>query len=335
VGDAAEAGRLLVVAPVLGPGADDVVAALRSLGIPCHGEGGLLRPAPEAPARSDAPLSALLEAALRRLGRSAYDVRPPSPDARVDLSDLERRLEDRLRARSGAGRWQAVCDPRACRLAGWLGARAAAVGAEAVFLHLLPDPGQAAEALAREQGLPRVRSMLLWLRHALEAEQSTRRAGRVWLAPETLRRDGPATLATRLAALGLSAPRPLRAAVEALESVRAAADPESPGTKASGAAGATGLPAGPPFGIERWAREAHRDLARVDDSDAARAAVARHGARLRAAVEQADRRVAARAAGRAAWQALSTAVEPPGAAVADAATPTAARSRDVALGRTS
>ena len=99
-------------------------------------------------------------------------------------------------------RWL-VKDPRICRLLPlWSGVQADPRG-EVRFLHIVRQPLAVAASLAARNGLSTARSLLLWLRHILEAEKATRSRPRAWLRWEDLTSDPASTLERAFRAAGL------------------------------------------------------------------------------------------------------------------------------------
>jgi hypothetical protein len=75
------------------------------------------------------------------------------------------------------------------------------------FIHVIRDPVEVADSLARRNGFPRERSLLLWFLQNLNAEFFTRGLNRCFINYEDYVRDWRGSLGTALAQLGL---KPLR-----------------------------------------------------------------------------------------------------------------------------
>lgn len=298
---ARDADRALLLLAPPGPGAEPLLRALRRVDVPCLGHGRSLSTPSHGAELGDEGLDGLLERALRRLGSSGHDVRttpPLSPDAPA-LDDLRSELGARIQGLRPLAPWLVLGDPRLCRLVCFVRPLLEDLGVTPCFLVLVPDPVDAAEALDLDASVPWARSMLLWLRHLLEAERATRAAARAILPLESLLREGAAALAPCLARLGLVPPRPLREAEGALET----------GLAALRGRLATRTQAAPRFevGVERWAREVHGALLHAaHDGDATLATLDEVAEQLAAASRDSQRRLVAREDGRRARAALAS-----------------------------
>lgn len=124
------------------------------------------------------------EEVLAFLGRRWDDVRamPGALAARSDLAPFRQRLADIItRDFAGVGLW-AVKDPRTCRLVPIWRDILTAAAVEPAFLIVLRHPLEVARSLSRRDGFSEGKGLLLWLRHALEAERDTRGARRAFLS---------------------------------------------------------------------------------------------------------------------------------------------------------
>jgi hypothetical protein len=112
-----------------------------------------------------------------------------------------------------------VKDPRICRLLPLWSEVAADPRADLRFLHIVRQPLAVAASLATRNGFSTARSLLLWLRHILEAEAATRGRPRAWLRWEELTSDPPSTLARAFGAVCLSESFPQEALAAAAAEV--------------------------------------------------------------------------------------------------------------------
>ena len=96
-------------------------------------------------------------------------------------------------------------DPRHGRLLPLWNDIVAADEHDVAFLHILRDPYCVARSLAARNSFSVPLSLLLWMRHNLEAERFTRDQNRVWIEFESLRKRPAATLAKACAELGVIA----------------------------------------------------------------------------------------------------------------------------------
>ncbi len=87
-----------------------------------------------------------------------------------------------------------IKDPRQCRLQPLWNALLAQRGLEAAVVLMQRHPLAVAASLARRDGLPLSRGLLLWLQHQLEAERHTRHLPRVRLDFQQLLQDPPSAL---------------------------------------------------------------------------------------------------------------------------------------------
>ena len=142
-----------------------------------------------------------------------------------------------LQADFPGGDLQAVAlikDPRQCRLQPLWNALLAQRGLEAAVVLMHRHPLAVAASLARRDGLPLSRGLLLWLQHQLEAERHSRHLPRLRLDYRQLLHDpAAAILACRALLPGLA---PL--APEAIAAAGAHIDPQLDHGSTAAAAGA-------------------------------------------------------------------------------------------------
>lgn len=138
---------------------------------------------------------------LRDVGRSWSDPTPMKPG---DFSGPEA-----ARARSaiaeivdadfrGPERW-VLKDPRLCRLLPLWQDPLDQWGESVAFVHVVRSPLASAASLHRRDAVRLETALLLWLRHVLEAELTTRGRPRLWLSMESIA-DNPGRETDRLAA---------------------------------------------------------------------------------------------------------------------------------------
>jgi hypothetical protein len=113
---------------------------------------------------------------LHGLGRSWNDVRP-LPDLWTGSPQYARALHDIvevLKRDFGHSRLWAVKDPRLCRLVPLWREALDQTGVEKAAIIVLRHPSEVAESLGVRDGLSREHVNLLWARHLLDAERTTR-----------------------------------------------------------------------------------------------------------------------------------------------------------------
>ena len=96
-------------------------------------------------------------------------------------------------------------DPRLCRLLPWWEPLWAEVGCRPLFVLVRRAPAEIAASLARREGMSAAKALLLYLRHALEAERATRAHERVIVDFADFLRDERAALTPVRHALGVAA----------------------------------------------------------------------------------------------------------------------------------
>jgi GT2 family glycosyltransferase len=143
------------------------------------------------------------------LGRRWDDVRalPRNVDTRLDLAPLRRRLGEIIRRDFAEVPLWAVKDPRMCRLLPLWGEAFAAAAAAPAFILVLRSPLEVARSLELRDGFALGKGLLLWLRHALDAERGTRGHRRMFLRYEAVIADWRAAVARIGAELAVAWPR--------------------------------------------------------------------------------------------------------------------------------
>jgi len=149
------------------------------------------------------------EDVLTHLGRRWDDIRamPAGFDRLAELEPFRRRLIEAIqRDFAGQPLW-AVKDPRMCRLMPLWQEVFPAVGAHPHYVIVLRNPIEVARSLERRDGFAMGKGLLLWLRHALEAERHTRGASRNFVRYETVVSDWAAVVDRMARSFGLDWPR--------------------------------------------------------------------------------------------------------------------------------
>ena len=149
---------------------------------------------------------------LLACGSSRWDDWRPftvSPQSRECEQRVLARLSDWLDREFAASRLFAVKDPRICRFVPlWLDALQSFACQPCVVLPVR-HPFEVAASLFARDGIPFTKGCLLWLRHLVDAERTTRHVPRAWVHYEGLLNDWTG-VATHLARqLGCSWPRPM------------------------------------------------------------------------------------------------------------------------------
>ncbi len=138
---------------------------------------------------------------LRAVGRSWSDPLPLEPnvfsgaEAAAARSHINEIFERDFR---GNPHW-VLKDPRLCRLMPLWDDVLNAEGLKVGFVHVVRSPIAVAASLEKRDGMRLEASLVLWLRHLIEAERSTRGQRRLWVALENIESD-PMSQASRLAA---------------------------------------------------------------------------------------------------------------------------------------
>lgn len=131
------------------------------------------------------------EAFLESLGSGYDDVEPLDEEALLGEAGREHaaRIAEILADEYGDAPRFVVKDPRICRLVPvWIDA-VRRVGAEPHFVLPLRNPLEVAASLKLRNDFSATKSLLLWLRHVLEAELHTRASRRAFVSYEDLLRD--------------------------------------------------------------------------------------------------------------------------------------------------
>src|SRR5437870_5378082 len=215
----AQARRGLVVAGMHRSGTSAVARVLSLLGADLPRE--LAEPQPDNAKGYWEPLEIvqLHDQLLEALGSSWDDVGSlaaswiDSPPAQV----FAERLGQLVGANFGESPLFVLKDPRICRLIPiWLRILGG-IGVEPSFVLPVRNPLEVAESLRAREGFSIAKSLLLWLRHVLDAERDTRARPRAFLSYERLLRDWMGELARASTELELAWPRfadPARAEIE-------------------------------------------------------------------------------------------------------------------------
>jgi GT2 family glycosyltransferase len=151
------------------------------------------------------------EALLAALGTTWDDPRalPPGRWRHPAVAVFKRQLDEILRGEFGGSRFWCVKDPRLCRLLPpWLRILKKFKCRPAVLL-VARNPLEVAQSLAERNGFPIEKSLMLWLRHLIEAEQNTRGLPRAFITYEMLLRDWRATMSRAAGRMDISWSRPL------------------------------------------------------------------------------------------------------------------------------
>jgi hypothetical protein len=103
--------------------------------------------------------------------------------------DFRRRLEEALLRDFGNSKRFVVKDPRLCRLVPLWIPVLRAISTAPKFVFVIRNPLEVAASLEERDGIPLAQSLLLWLRHLVEAESATRPFPRVFVNYEELLED--------------------------------------------------------------------------------------------------------------------------------------------------
>jgi hypothetical protein len=121
--------------------------------------------------------------------------------------DYRKRLLDILKSDFAGSRMFVVKEPRICRFVPlWLDLLEE-FGAVSSIVMPIRNPLEVAASLMRRDGLPLAKSLLLWLRHVLDAEQATRHLPRAIVTYKSLLNDWRGVVATVAAKNRLRWPR--------------------------------------------------------------------------------------------------------------------------------
>lgn len=94
-----------------------------------------------------------------------------------------------LKANFGTALLWGIKDPRMCRLMPLWNPIIAELGVEPAYVIMQRNPLEVVHSLHRRDGLSNGRSMVLWLRHVIEAERSTRGKRRIFVSYDALMQD--------------------------------------------------------------------------------------------------------------------------------------------------
>ena len=167
-----------------------------------------------------ATVVALHDELLRSSDSSFDDVGVPEPGwfSSVAASSFGERLAEALEGAYGKEPLWVVKDPRMCRLVPlW---RDVLARLEVTPLAVIPvrNPLEVAASLAERDGFPVAKSLLLWLRHFLEAEVATRGVRRSFVSYDALLQDWRRVVRKIGRDLALAWPSPLEGVAPQVES---------------------------------------------------------------------------------------------------------------------
>ena len=171
----------------------------------------LLPPAPDNPLGFwEAPNIVDIHNELLASAGSSWDDVAAIPRTWFD-SDRAKSFQDRvvqiLKADFAGSPLFVIKDPRICRLVPFWGRVLDKFGCEPHYVISVRNPLEVAASLKARDGFLPAKSLLLWLRHLLEAEQATRGQRRSFVCYERLLRNWRETAATISANLEISWPR--------------------------------------------------------------------------------------------------------------------------------
>jgi hypothetical protein len=176
----------------------------------------LMRPAADNPRGfwESQKLMTLHDELLAAAGSSWDDWRRLPPDwlETVTADGLRARLLACLGADFGKSRLFVVKDPRMCRLVPLWRSLLGQFGASVRVVIPVRNPLEVAASLARRNGFSTARSLLIWLRHVLDAEHETRDLHRSVVRFGDLLQDRQRVLAAMRRRLAIKWPRPGAAA---------------------------------------------------------------------------------------------------------------------------
>ncbi|MGQ7794588.1 sulfotransferase family protein [Faunimonas sp. B44] len=154
-------------------------------------------------------INAALERLLTAAGSRWHDWRALSleripPD---ELDKIRRQLQFALQAEFGSAALFALKDPRICRCVPFWREVLAEFGARPLAIIPIRHPLAVALSLQKRDGMPREKALLLWFRHVMDAERTTRDIPRVFLLSEAFAADPAASLGSIAQRLGIEWPR--------------------------------------------------------------------------------------------------------------------------------
>lgn len=137
------------------------------------------------------PLLEANDALLASAGSRWDDWRALNPQwARSAIAKAHRQtIKETLQDEFGDAPFFFIKDPRICRLVPFYLSVLREMGASAVALLPVRNPLEVAHSLRRRDGFPLAKSLLLWLRHVLEAEYHSRQLPRCFLSHEKMLLD--------------------------------------------------------------------------------------------------------------------------------------------------
>ena len=219
LGDESRRATAIVVAGMHRSGTSALTRVLNLLGLDL--------PAGMYPAGDDNPLGfweplAVVEAHeefLASIGSSHDDMSalPDSVFTTAGAHAFENRLVGLLEQEYGGSRGFVVKDPRICRLLPIWCSALERFGAEPHFVLPVRNPLEVASSLKERNGYSTTKSLLLWLRHVLEAERHTRSRPRSVVAYEDLLRDWRSSVDRVAFELGVAWPRSSHVAYAEIE----------------------------------------------------------------------------------------------------------------------
>ncbi len=151
-------------------------------------------------------------------GGSRWDDWGPSPRAYqvIDQKDvIQTQFLDVLQREFAASKWFVVKDPRICRLVPFWLEVLRRFHTRAVAVLPFRHPFEVAHSLHERNSIPFTEGCLLWLRHVLEAERTTRHIPRAFLNYECLLADWTQEVDVLTTALGMLCLRPPEVAAAA------------------------------------------------------------------------------------------------------------------------
>jgi hypothetical protein len=170
-----------------------------------------------------AGLLKLNEEILRSVGRTWHDPRPISPNwfRSKAAYDFQERIREEIALSYGDASLMVIKEPRICRLAPLYLDALDVLGIEPLIILLIRHPAEVIRSvLGRDGGDTRTHE-LRWLRHLLEAEESSRFCRRVWTSFDRVLDNWSETAQLIAGALGFTWPiEPEKASREAANIVR-------------------------------------------------------------------------------------------------------------------
>ena len=152
-----------------------------------------------------ARLVSILDELLQSAGSYWHDWRPIDPDwFRTPIAaEFKNRLKQAIESEFGDATLLVIKDPRICRMVPFWAELLTELEIEPVALTPLRNPLEVAKSLQTRNGFRLEKSLLLWLRHVLEAERDSRSLRRSFVSYETLLTDWRACLGRAVSQTGL------------------------------------------------------------------------------------------------------------------------------------